>query len=66
MDTETEMFIVTKGSARIIVDGETFHLGKGEGKTDFLVTVGGSHGLFDKSEDFHCVIVLLDSNPNHR
>jgi len=56
---ENEIFIITAGTARAIVNGEEFVLGRGEGQIDFLMTSDEEHGIFDKSPDFQCVIIFL-------
>lgn len=58
-EDECEIFIILSGYARMEVDGKTIQLGKKDGEIDFLLTEGGVHGLFDKSEDFHCIIILF-------
>jgi hypothetical protein len=58
---ECEMLIVVSGTARMIVDDKTIILGKEKTQTDFLLTEDCEHGLFDKSDDFYCIIILLKS-----
>lgn len=58
---DCEILIIISGTARMIVDRNEIILGKEKNQTDFLLTEDCEHGLFDKSDDFYCIIILLKS-----
>lgn len=55
---EKEIFEVLSGTATASINGTDYYLGNEEGQTSHLQITSEEHGIFNKSDDFVCIITF--------